>query len=238
MPAADLPTRIWRIGLVLLAVAFGMALGAFLSGGLSEAEEAGAATPIGPDVGDIRVAADTAGPSDKINGVGIGFTHSEDGALAAATNLVLTLEQAVTTDRSSAVQAYETLAAEASQETLARDMGAVWDALNNGVATNGPLNSSLFLRTVPIGHELTRYADDRATVEIWTLTVLAADGMVEPLATYETATVELVWESDDWKVWATSSTTGPVPAWTDPATTTDSFLTSIELLEGYRYAVS
>ena len=238
MPAADLTTRIWRIGLLLLAVAFGMALGAFLSGGLSDSDEAGAATPIGPDVGDIRVAADPAGPSDKVNGVGVGFAHDEDGAVAAATNLVLTLEQAATTDRASAVRAYETLAADAARSELATDMGAAWDALNSGVATNGPPSSSLFLRTIPIGHETTRYDDGRATVEIWTVTVLAADGMVEPLATYETATVELVWEDDDWKIWSASSADGPVPAWTDPATDTTSFLGTVQQQEGYRYAAS
>lgn len=238
MPEVELSTRIWRIGLALLAVAFGMGLGAFLSGGLTGDDGAGAATPIGPDVGDIRIAVDPAGPTDKVDGVGVGFAHSEAGAVAAATNLVLTLEQAAATDRNSAVRAYETLAAEASRSSLAQDMETTWQALNNGVATNGPPSSSLFLRTVPIGHQLTRYADDRATVEIWTLTLVAANGMAEPLAAYETAKIEVVWEDDDWKVWSASSDDGPVPAWSAPTTTTDDFLGSVEELEGYRYAAS
>lgn len=235
MRGVDLNTRIWRIGLVLVAVAFGMAIGAFVSGGLSSANEAGAAVPVGPDVGDIRVAPNPAGPTDKIEGVGVGFIHTEDGAVAAATNLVLTLEQAAASDRASAIRAYEILASEASRTTLTDEMGQVWDTLNQSIAVNGPPASSLYLRTIPIGHGLTRYSDDRATVTIWTMTLVAADGMQEPLAGFETATVELVWEAEDWKIWSATSASGPVPGWAEQPTGIDVFLDGVEELEGYRY---
>jgi hypothetical protein len=235
MPAADWSSKVWRIGIVLAAVAVGMLLGAYLSGGLSS-PGAGAATPVGPDVGDIRVSADSAGPHNKVDGVGVGFAQTEGGAVAAATNLVLTLEQASTTDRANAIRAYEILAAEGSRDSLTADMAAAWDSLHTTIAANGPRSSSLFLRTVPVGHELSRYSNERATVEVWTLTIVAAAGLAEPLATWETATVEVVWENGDWKVWSALSTAGPSPAWAElESTETGAFLTSVDELEGYRY---
>jgi hypothetical protein len=239
MAAADQPARVWRIGLLLAAVAMGMVIGGFLAGGFSNSSGASTAQAIGPDVGDIRVAASPAGPTSKVEGVGVGFAHSEAGAVAAATNLILTLEQAGTTDRASAMRGYGTLAARASKETLTAEMGASWDALHGGITTNGPVKSSLFLRTVPVGHEISRYSDERATVEVWTLTIVAAAGMREPLATWETASVEVVWEDEDWKIWSAQSAAGPSPAWAEvPATATDPFLTTVNQLEGYRYVAS
>ncbi len=236
MPAADVVDRVRRLGLVLVAVALGMVVGGFLAGGFTASGGTRPAEAIGPDVGDIRVGPNPAGPSQKIDGVGVGFTRDEDGAIAAATNLILTLEQAANTDRANAVRAYEVLSADASRETLAADMGATWDALHGSIATNGPTQSSLFLRTVPVGHQLLRYSPERATVEVWTLTVVAAAGMREPLATWETATIDVVWEDDDWKVWSAASVPGPAAAWapSDPASI-EGFLTIVSELEGYSY---
>lgn len=235
MPAAEPVSRTRRIGFILAAIAVGMVLGGFLAGGFSSSGTRATAA-VGPDVGEIRVGGAAAGPRDKVDGVGVGFDHSEAGAVAAATNLILTLEQAGTADRSQAIRAYEILAAEGSTESLGSDMATTWDALHGSITANGPARSSLFLRTVPVGHELTRYSTDRATVEIWTLTVVAAAGMLEPLATWETATVEVVWEQEDWKVWSALSNGGPTPAWAEAEVSAiEPFLAGVEELQGYRY---
>lgn len=239
MPAADRAPQLWRLGVTLLAVVLGMVLGAFLSGGFSSSSGASAAQPIGPDVGDIRISPGPAGPTATVEGVGVGFARTEAGAVAAATNLVLTLEQASSTDRARAIRHYELLSAEGSRESLAADMAAGWDALHQTLTANGPRTASLFLRTVPIGHNVVRYSDDRATVAVWTLTLLATDGMAQPLASFETATVEVVWEGGDWKIWSAQSDPGPSLAWVPTATTgTEPFLATVEALEGYRYVAS
>jgi len=236
VPAANLAPRAWRLGFILAAVAVGMAIGGLLAGGFSGDATAGATEAVGPDVGDIRLGVTAAGPFDKIDGVGVGFNQSEEGAVAAATNLILTLEQAGNTERNMAVRSYEILAAEGSKEFLKAEMAEAWDALHGSIVANGPARSSLFLRTVPVGHQLTRYSNERATVEVWTLTIVAASGMTEPLATWETATVEVVWEADDWKVWSARSAEGPSPAWAaEEVSATDPFLISVDQMEGYRY---
>ncbi len=236
MPAADLVTRGRRLGFVLVAVALGMALGGFLAGGFGAQDGTSATAAVGPDVGDIRVGGNPAGPSDKVDGVGVGFARTEQGAVAAATNLVLTLEQAITAERDEAVRAYEILAAGASRDILVGELAASWDAVHTGVDANGPIGAELFVRTVPVGHELIRFDDDRATVDVWTLNLVAVSGMAEATATWETATIELVWEDDDWKVWSSTSTPGPSPAWGDPPPTEiDAFLATVDHLEGYDY---
>lgn len=233
---ADQTARLWRIGFTVVALALGMLLGAFLSGGFNREGDSTAADAVGPDVGEIRVGASAAGPTATVDGVGVGFAHNTDGAVAAATNLVLTLEQAGNTDRSSAVRNYQVLSADESKQSLADEMGASWDALHKGITANGPNASSLFLRTIPVGHEVIRYGDERATVEVWTLTLVAAAGMTQPLASWETASIEVVWENDDWKVWSADSTPGPTPAWAQaPVSATDAFLDAVDKLEGYRY---
>lgn len=216
-----------------------MLVGAFLSGGFSRSSGA-SAQPVGPDVGDIRVGASSAGPTSKVEGVGVGFSHSKEGAVAAATNLVLTLEQAGNADRAAAVRGYQVLAAEGSRDSLGNQMGTSWDALHQGIANNGPVLSSLFLRTVPVGHQVTRYAEDRASIEIWTLNIVAAAGLRQPQATWETDAVEVVWENGDWKVWSARASAGPSPAWAadSPVTATDPFLSTVNQLQGYRYVAS
>ena len=233
---ADQTARLWRVGFTVVALALGMLLGAFLSGGFDRSGDTTAANAVGPDVGEIRVGASSAGPTATVDGVGVGFSHNQEGAVAAATNLVLTLEQAGNTDRDSAVRNYQVLSAEESKKSLAEEMGASWDALHKGITANGPNASSLFLRTIPVGHEVIRYGDERATVEVWTLTLVAAAGMTQPLASWETASIEVVWQNDDWKVWSADSTSGPSPSWSQaPVTATDAFLDAVDELEGYRY---
>ncbi|MEM7337672.1 MAG: hypothetical protein AAF467_03425 [Actinomycetota bacterium] len=229
-------SRLGRIGPIILALLVGLVLGGVVAG-LSGTTGPTAADAVGPDVGEIRVGANTAGPFDKVDGVGVGFAQSEEGAVAAATNLLLTLEQAGTTDRANAIAAYRILAAEGSSDYLAGEMGSAWDALHTTIQANGPIQPTLFLRTVPVGHAVTRYSPERATVEIWTLTLVAAAGMRQPLSTWETATVDVVWENDDWKVWSATSAPGPNPSPSDgiAVTPTELFLNDVETLEGYRY---
>jgi len=234
MPGADRRSRIVAVAFPLLMLLVGLAAGGWVAGGISAQDRP--VEGIGPDVGEIRIGVGASGPKSVENGVGVGFTRDEPGAVAAATNMVLTVEQAASVERDQAVQAYVTLAAEASEQSLGLEMGNSWDTLRRSIAANAPPTASLFLRSIPVGHQVIRFSDDRATVELWSLTLVAADGMNAPMASWETATIELVWEDDDWKVWSARSEQGPTPQWVgaDPSPI-DLFLTSVENFEGYRY---
>ena len=235
--AGGVTVRRTTAAVVLLAA---LVLGMGIATAVDDDKQAEPVAPVvglsGPAVGQVRTGESPSGPLRVVDGVGMGFTHDEAGAVAAATNLVLTLEQAAHVDRTTAIEAYEALAAEASRDPLGADMAAVWDALHAGLETNGPPGGRLFVRAVPVGQAVTRYSPERATVEVWTLSLLVADGGLRPVATWETASVELVWEAGDWKVWSVTSRAGPTPAWgADPVTDVVEFLVEMSELEGYRY---
>ncbi len=234
-------------GLAISAVVVGMLVPGVFSGSSGAPRVPAPAAAGGPDVGEIRVGPNPAGPTRSIDGIGVGFAHDETGAIAAATNLILTLEQAGQATRPDAIAAYETLAADGSVEALGADMAAVWDAIHNGLDTNAPPGAALFIRAIPVGHDLIRYEPDRATVEVWTLTLLVGSGITRPVATWETATIELVWQPDnngrdgagDWKVWSVATRPGPSAGW-DAVTvsTVPDFLSAMTDLEGYRYVTN
>jgi hypothetical protein len=65
------------------------------------------------------------------------------------------------------------------------------------------------------------YAPERARVAIWNVSVLSRDGVAPPQAGWATSTFDLVWERDDWRIWAESISPGPAPILDDstaPAT--------------------
>lgn len=52
---------------------------------------------------------------------------------------------------------------------------------------------------------------ERARVSVWTVGVLWRRGAAAPQAGWLTTTVDLVWETGEWKVWAESTASGPTP---------------------------
>lgn len=234
MSRTDARSKLRVIAIPILMLLVGFGAGGWAAGGVASLNQP--VDAVGPDVGDIRIAANNSGPTSIRNGVGVGFSQDEPGAVAAATNMVLTVEQAASVDRVEAVRAYETLASEASQQSLGLEMSNSWDALRRSIAANGPPTASLYLRSIPVGHQVVRFSEERATVELWSLTLIAADGMNDPMASWETATIELVWEDNDWKVWSAHSEQGPTPRWVgaEPSPV-EAFLASVDRYEGYYY---
>lgn len=53
--------------------------------------------------------------------------------------------------------------------------------------------------------------DDRATVDVWVVTVLSAREVAAPQAEWRTVGLDLVWTGGDWKVDAVRDTPGPTP---------------------------
>ena len=186
-------------------------------------QAAPATTP--PAQAEQSAAADQVGPRDVVGGVPVGYQHSEEGAVAAATNYARVLSSTLILDRSKRRAAIEALAA---PETLARQQRA-WDqavaSLNKGLGvTNGAAkDGTILLRAVPVGWRMEKYSDKRATVAIWVTSVLGALGGppqgVPVREAWGTTTVELRWVDGDWKLLDTTNTDGPRPI-ADPDTPT------------------
>lgn len=93
-------------------------------------------------------------------------------------------------------------------------------ALGRGIASGA---ETVFL-AVPIGYRVVSYTPARIRVIGYGLSVVANDQGLSPRATWATTVTDAVWQDGDWRVDAASSTEGPTPAQTAPASDAASFL--------------
>jgi hypothetical protein len=73
----------------------------------------------------------------------------------------------------------------------------------------------VLVRTVPLGYHVDSFSSKRAEVAVWTLAVLGSGATFDPVASWRTQTVQLVWQKGAWKVVAFGSANGPTPALAD-----------------------
>jgi hypothetical protein len=164
------------------------------------------------------------GPRQVVNGVPVGYQHSEQGAVAAAANYVRVLSSAMILDQAQRRAAIQAISA---PESLARQQRAFDQAVallskGLGVGQAGARDGTVLLRAVPVGWRLEAYTADRARVAIWVTSVLGALSGPQGVPVREawgTTTVELRWVDGDWKLLKTTTTDGPVPI-ADTATPT------------------
>jgi hypothetical protein len=157
------------------------------------------------------------GPRQVVNGVPVGYQHSEQGAVAAAANYARVLSSAMILDQAKRRAALQTISA---PEARARQQRAFDQAVASltkglGVGQGAATDGTVLLRAVPVGWRLEAYTGDRAKVAIWVTSVLGALGGpsqgVPVREAWGTTTVELRWVDGDWKLLTTTTTDGPVP---------------------------
>ncbi|MEX2625543.1 MAG: hypothetical protein WD225_01600 [Ilumatobacteraceae bacterium] len=167
----------------------------------------------------------------------VGFTRSQDGAVAAATTYLSTLHQLVASPASDRRAALEVLSADGADALVGDAMAALetLDAVVAGARGSTP-NARLFLREVPVAYSIDQYTVDRAHIEVWSLGLLLIEGVTQATEIWSTNEVELVWDGDDWRVWSWERTPGPQPAVGSVAPTPASeVLDTVESWEGFRY---
>jgi hypothetical protein len=144
------------------------------------------------------------GPTDVVNGVPIGYTRTEEGAVAAATSFAQTM-----TGPSGNPDTYrlamETLAAlgwrKRAQELAENAIAFVEDRY-------GPGGSVEF---TPLRYRAARYSDERAVIEIWGVVVGSGPKIAGIEESWITGTVVLSWTGSDWRVIGQKSEGGPTP---------------------------
>lgn len=160
---------------------------------------------LSPDEAPPR-SADSASPDadDKNQPIALGYSRSEQGAVAAATHFARVMAGA-----SDDADAYEAamlaLAApewEAEAKKLARNTSAfVKDRYGEGATVTFS----------PVRYRLASYADETAVVELWGVT-LASGPKIEGIEeSWITGTIHLVWSDQDWRVSSQESASGPTP---------------------------
>jgi hypothetical protein len=136
------------------------------------------------------------------------FDHTPDGAVAAATASVRTGQAMIDASDADAATAVRAMAADATAAAQADDLVARLGALRRTLdGATGPIT----YRQAALATKVDAYTASRATVSVWHVGVLAADGVAPPQANWAVSRFELVWEHGTWKVWSETVTPGPAP---------------------------
>jgi len=220
-PSRPLPPASGRRRLVA-AIAAVMVLLLVLAAGIALGRASIGRQPAPPSTGNHPGTPAGDVPRGYVDGVGVGWPRSRDGAVAAATGYLTGVssrrylgDPAV---RGRIVRAIVTPDQIATVLSPPGGSGAV----DRGAGDGGPYAAALAAPTlsawryVPVGYRVDSYNGDRAAVQVWAVQVTAAVGSaaVPATAVWGTTTVPLVWAGGDWKldVAGMRGQPGPTPA--------------------------
>jgi hypothetical protein len=180
------------------------------------------------------------GPSRAVRGVPVGYAHTRAGALAAALNYSAVLVRPnVTFDAAQLRSMFSAVATPALTRGLMAEYAPIarrvaGTPLVRGIRAGAPL----LARGVPIAYRFGQVSRDRVTVQLWTVSLLGAQGL-SPRASWQRLSLPLGWVNGDWKyVEAATRKAGPTPrlAAHQRPTATSTFIAQVQGLRGFRYA--
>lgn len=225
--------RFLLIGLlVLVSLIIGFTAGNSLS---SNTKKKPVATTRKSAVG--QVSESKYGPTKKVGRVPVGFTHSEGGAITAATAYVGITPQLY-------------LVSEGEFEVAVSKMATVDFAtpLRDGLLgsratmrTNFQNDPNAFYREIPVANEIVSSEKDRVEISIYTIVMLISQPDFAGQTEGKMHKIELAWERGDWKVANWSTENAPTPLWSSPVplSPVEDFIDSVGSLKGaYNYVPS
>jgi hypothetical protein len=214
---------------MVVAVVF-LAAGVLLSRTLGEP---GQAAPLGP-----APQAPTSGHqvwSGRMQGgvVPVGWAHSQDGAIAAATTYTVLLSSKLLFDPSKRRLAVDVIAAPEARARLQAELEATASTVAASLLGETPQNGArqvldsdkLVFQAIPVRYRVEAYDGTRARIAIL-MTGLGGyqDSPVPVQEAWGVTTVELRWIQADWKETGATLTDGPVPTADEPSTSAASAL--------------
>jgi hypothetical protein len=183
------------------------------------------------------------GPRRVANGVGVGYAHSQQGAVAAAANYAKVLSSALILDTAQRRAAIDTLAAPEARARQQKTFDQAVASLRAGLGVTGPAadRAQVLLRATPVGWRVEQYGKGSARVAIWVTSVGGSlggqSGTVPVREGWGTTTVSLRWVDGDWKQVASTTTDGPVPiADVAPPTASGELVTKANEFKEFTYA--
>jgi hypothetical protein len=162
-------------------------------------------------------AATRVGPRRFEAGVGVGYDHSQQGAVAAAANFTRVLSSDLILDTSRRRAAIAALAAPSAKARLQRTFDQAVVPLRKGLGVSDTANdgAQVLLRATPVGWRVEAYDNRAAKVAIWVTSVAGSLGQTSQPAPiregWGTTTVQLRWAGGDWKQVDSTTADGPVP---------------------------
>jgi hypothetical protein len=161
------------------------------------------------------------GPTRTVNGVPVGYAHTEAGAVAAATNFLMVVDGPLVTQPDKYRSAIDTLAAPEARAKQRSDAVKVLNGLQY-LASYAEQGRSVVSRSVPLAYHVDRYGADESQVSIWAEGFVAVDGVISMREVWATTTLTVRWSADDWRLASIAAPTpasyGPAPTITQPST--------------------
>ena len=142
------------------------------------------------------------------NGVPAGFARTSDGAVRAAAAFVCTGQAILDMDPLSAEDAIRQMAATSTADRQVADTLTKLRTARSSLASG---TGATVYRQAAVAWHVESFDADRARIAIWSVGILARDGVAPPQAGWATSTFDLVWERNDWKVEREVIVPGPAP---------------------------
>jgi hypothetical protein len=257
--ASGLPAMLTLVLAALVLFLGGLVVGRATMNGSPRASSAGATTPPAATTAppataatpDGTAAASTSGatasravgPRRQVAEVGVGYAHSQDGAVAAAANFTRVLSSDLILDTARRRAAIDVLAAPEARGRLQKSFDQAVASLRQGLGVTGAAakDTQVLLRATPVGWRVERFDNNRARVAIWVTSVGGSlggtNGAVPVREAWGTTTVDLRWAGGDWKQVDSTTVDGPVPiADVAPPTATPELLGKANEFKEFTYA--
>ncbi|WP_433463970.1 hypothetical protein [Spirillospora sp. CA-128828] len=162
-----------------------------------------------------------AGPRRVVDGVPVGYAHTQPGAVAAAVHYQLARSRPTyITDASlrhtvlGHVMAASSLQTQRASDDANAD--AAMKALGLTPAGQGPQGARWLQHSAPLGVQVAFYSGQAVTVNVWMAESAGVVGdpatVLPPSGSYTTYVLTLVWERGDWRIASIATRPGPVPA--------------------------
>lgn len=157
------------------------------------------------------------GPTRLIGGVGVGFAHTEAGAVAAAAAYLVDLSEQTPSTVAARPALLATIAVPSSIPSLTTGMANTDRAVSSafGLGSGG----SFTMLPAALGTKVVIYTPAAATIDAYGVAVTIRQGNAASASIWNTSRLSLVWEAGDWKLSSEDSAPGPtvVPSTLQPA---------------------
>jgi hypothetical protein len=157
------------------------------------------------------------GPRATVDGVGVGWERSADGAVAAATAYLVGINgRSYVADAEKRRRILTAIAVPDRREALAGRAGAIVrpQAPGDPFAAAFAAKQTSAWRLVPLGYRLESYDEHATVVSVWAVQVTAGVGSANVPATarWSTTTLPLRWAENDWKLDLAAARGAPGPS--------------------------
>jgi hypothetical protein len=182
-------------------------------------------------------------PGTSLHGVLIGYTHSKEGAEAAAANYVAAYGSETMLRTDTRHPLIHTIADPAIEQGLQSQLDQAFAIVDTGLGLdksgNAPKGLTVVSRAFPVGVQATAYTNNTAAVAVWTNSMIgdAGTGSTNPVTeSWNTITLNLAWVNGDWKWSSFTESEGPTPVSSQTASSSDLLQKAAQQFARLRYA--